>query len=234
MLQQTQVSRVLPKYAEFLGLFPDIATLSEASTGTVLRAWKGLGYNRRALCLKRTADYLQLEHAGEFPREVSDLQKLPGVGPYTARAVACFSFEAHVAVVETNVRRALDWFIDPTLNTRLSETAVNCLATSLVPAGQAWLWNQAMIDFGALYVPARPRTSQRDRPLQRFEETDRFWRGRIVDVLRVAEEPVSLETMLAHLPPTPDKRRVRALLAALSDEGIVRYDASRDQSELGG
>jgi A/G-specific adenine glycosylase len=234
MLQQTQVSRVLPKYFEFLELFPNVESLSRASTGSVLRAWKGLGYNRRALYLKRAAEYIQAECGGRFPTDVSALEGLPGVGFYTARAIACFAFEAHVAVVETNVRRAIEWFVDPTLHTRVPESEVQRLASNLLPPGQVWRWNQAMIDFGALRVPPRPRKSLPERPTPRFEETDRFWRGRIVDVLRVAEEPLCLEAMLDRLPHEPDELRVRALLTALADEGLVRYEASSGRAELEG
>lgn len=234
MLQQTQVSRVVPKYFEFLDLFPDVGSLAATSTGSVLRAWKGLGYNRRALYLKRTAESIHVDRFGRFPVDISSLESLPGVGRYTACAITCFAFEAHVAVVETNVRRAIEWFVDPSLNTRLLESTVNELASSLLPAGEAWKWNQAMIDFGALFVPPRPRNSRLKRSEPRFEETDRFWRGRIVDVLRIAEEPLYLDGILSRLPQNPDEKRVRALLSALSDEGLVRYDAGSGRAELEG
>lgn len=232
MLQQTQVSRVLPKYTEFIEHFPSVAALGAASTGEVLRAWKGLGYNRRAMYLRQTAEAIQLEYRGIFPERISDLERLPGIGRYTARAIACFAFEAHVAIVETNVRRAIDWFVDPALKTALPQAALEHLAMRLLPPNVAWQWNQAMIDFGALYVPTRPRNSDRPRPAQRFEDTDRFWRGRIVDVLRVAEGALPFEAMLEQLPYRPDERRVRKLLTALSDEGLVRYDVASGRAAL--
>src|SRR5947209_3644935 len=107
MLQQTQVDRVIPKYLAFLARFPTLQTLASASTADVLRAWQGLGYNRRALNLKRTAEAVVREHSGKLPRTVEELEKLPGIGRYTARAVACFAFGVQVAVVDTNVRRVL-------------------------------------------------------------------------------------------------------------------------------
>ncbi len=105
MLQQTQVDRVKEKYREFLKVFPVPKKLAEASPAEVLAVWKGLGYNRRALYLKRAAEMIMHDFAGRFPRKVLDIQKFPGVGPYTARAVAVFAFNQPCTFIETNIRR---------------------------------------------------------------------------------------------------------------------------------
>ena len=105
MLQQTQVDRVIPKYREFLRAFPSVKTLAEAKTGDVIRAWKGLGYNRRALFLQKTAQAIVGEYGGKFPNDLEELKKLPGIGDYTARAVLSFAFKEPLPVLDTNHRR---------------------------------------------------------------------------------------------------------------------------------
>src|SRR5215211_4477055 len=97
MLQQTQVDRVVPKYHAFLELFPSLAALAAAPTAEVIRAWTGLGYNRRAVNMQRAARAVVEAHNGQFPHAMAELLKLPGIGPYTAGAIACFAFEQDVA-----------------------------------------------------------------------------------------------------------------------------------------
>ncbi|NBU65707.1 MAG: A/G-specific adenine glycosylase, partial [Chloroflexia bacterium] len=101
MLQQTQVERVIPKYHAFLAQFPDVATLASAPTSAVITAWQGLGYNRRALYLQRTAQAVVSQYAGIFPRDVATLKQLPGIGDYTSGAIACFAYEQDVAFLDT-------------------------------------------------------------------------------------------------------------------------------------
>ena len=104
MLQQTQVGRVVPKYMEWMKKFPNPESLATAKIGEVLRLWQGLGYNRRALNLKRTAEMIVKEYNGVFPKTVKDIDVLPGVGPYTAGAVGAFAFGIPSAFIETNIR----------------------------------------------------------------------------------------------------------------------------------
>jgi A/G-specific adenine glycosylase len=139
MLQQTQVARVLERYPAWLERWPTPASLASAPAADVLRAWSGLGYNRRALNLQNAAR--RVVELGEFPREIADLERLPGIGPYTARAIACFAFGAEVTALDTNVRRVLE----------------RSLGTSDVqpPSGRAWDWNQGLFDLGAGVCLAR-------------------------------------------------------------------------------
>src|SRR5680860_695110 len=106
MLQQTQVDRVIPHFHRWLERFPTVQALAEAPTADVIQMWAGLGYNRRAVNLQRTAQAV-LELGGEFPRDVESLKSLPGIGSYTAGAIACFAFEHDVAFIDTNMRRVL-------------------------------------------------------------------------------------------------------------------------------
>lgn len=104
MLQQTQVNRVLQKYEEFLKAFPDVGSLAEASTGEVLKIWQGLGYNRRALNLKRAAEIIKKDFRGEFPETAESLESLPGIGQSTRGAIMAFAFGTPTAFIETNIR----------------------------------------------------------------------------------------------------------------------------------
>jgi len=163
MLQQTQVERVIPKYHAFLAAFPTLERLAGAPTAEVIRLWAGLGYNRRAVNLQRTARTVVEEHGGDFPREVATLRRLPGVGPYTAGAVACFAFEQDVAFLDTNIRRVLRRVcIGPDdVAGAVRDRELLALGAALVPPGRGWAWNQALIELGALVCtaasPACPR-----------------------------------------------------------------------------
>jgi A/G-specific adenine glycosylase len=156
MLQQTQVERVIPKYLAFLEAFATLEDLAAAPTAEVIRLWAGLGYNRRAVNLQRAARAVRDEHGGAFPHEVEVLRRLPGVGPYTAGAVACFAFEQDVAFMDTNIRRVLrracvgpDGAVPEP-----SDRGLLALGADMVPAGHGWAWNQAIMELGALVCTA--------------------------------------------------------------------------------
>ncbi len=149
MLQQTQVDRVIPKYEEFLAAFPNLAALAAAPVADVIKRWSGLGYNRRAVNLQRAAQAVLSEYGGVFPRDVAGLRRLPGVGAYTAGALACFAFEQDVFFMDTNIRRVVQrWQVGNTR--RVSDGELQKLGEQLVPAGQGWAWNQALMELGAL------------------------------------------------------------------------------------
>jgi len=204
MLQQTQVERVLPRYREWLGRWPTVESLAEAAAADVIRAWDGLGYNRRAVNLHRCAQ--AVVELGGFPRDPAVLQALPGIGPYTAAAVACFAFGAQVATPDTNARRVCERaFGEP---------------DRPPPAGRAYDWNQALFDLGrTICVARRPRCGEcplRDgcpsagrsyQPLRkqsRFEGSFRQRRSVLLKRL-AAEGPVPASTV--------DREALEALVA---------------------
>jgi A/G-specific adenine glycosylase len=213
MLQQTQVDRVLPKYEAFLEHFPTLQALAEAPTAEVIRMWAGLGYNRRAVNLQRTARSIIECYGGVFPRDVATLVTLPGIGPYTAGAVACFAFEQDVAFMDTNIRRVIRRVLtDPTET--VGERSLLALAHAALPVGRSWAWNQALMELGSLIctadAPACWRCPLRDlcrdyaarresdehlaatpvrkRVAERCERpfigSNRYFRGRIIEALR--------------------------------------------------
>lgn len=228
MLQQTQALRVVEPYLEFLARFPDVVTLARADASDVLRMWGSLGYNRRALNLWRAAR--AVADGGGFPRTVDELQALPGVGPYTARAVATFAFDADVGVVDANVRRVLDRCLAP--------DDVQALADELAPRGWGARWNQAMIDLGA--EVCRPRDPRCDvcpvramcswngvlrpaRAAPRFETTSRYARGRIIDALRRGPSTRAGLVRTTQLVQT----RVDPALAVLIDDELIHREGKR-------
>jgi A/G-specific adenine glycosylase len=211
MLQQTQVDRVLPYYSRFLERFPTVEDLAAAPTSDVIRIWSGLGYNRRAVNLQRAARAVVDEFGGSFPEDPAELKKLPGIGAYTAGAIAAFAHEQDVAFLDTNMRRVISRVIFGSESARESD-AIEA-ANALLPTGQGWTWNQALIEFGALQCTARrpgciicplraecaayptmqvalQRKSSRSTraKTEPFESTTRFYRGRIVEALRALPE----------------------------------------------
>jgi A/G-specific adenine glycosylase len=154
MLQQTQVDRVIPKYQAFLKRFPTIEALAAAPTAEVIRMWSGLGYNRRAVNMQRTARAVLEQYAGAFPQDTVALRRLPGIGPYTAGAIACFAFEQDVGFMDTNIRRVVRRVFVGQDDRDLSEALLLSIAQAAVPPGSGWTWNQAIMELGALICTA--------------------------------------------------------------------------------
>ncbi len=155
MLQQTGVNRVLNTYTTFLERFPTLQALADAPVSDVIRAWSGMGYNRRAINLQRAARIIVDEHGGVVPRDPAALAKLPGIGRYTAAAIACFAFHRPVAVMDTNIRRVLGRLLMGRDN--IDAGAGWTLAETAVPrdGGRASSWHQALMDLGATVCSAR-------------------------------------------------------------------------------
>jgi A/G-specific adenine glycosylase len=241
MLQQTQAARVVGPYARFVSRFPTPAACATAEVGDVVRAWGGLGYNRRAVYLFRAAQRIVSLHGGAVPPGLADLRALPGVGDYTARAVLAFSFEQDVAVVDTNVFRVVSRAV---AGRPVSAREVQGLADSLVPAGSAWAHNQAMLDLGAAHCTARPscddcpirsrcawaalgwrdpdpsRPAGARRPAP-FSGSDRQGRGRLVAELRDRAVAAAELARVAGWP--DDEPRARRIADSLVADGLARW-----------
>jgi A/G-specific adenine glycosylase len=213
MLQQTPVSRVVPVYLEWLRRWPAPGALAAEPAGEAVRQWGYLGYPRRALNLHATAQIITEQHGGEVPASREDLLALPGIGPYTAAAVASFAFGQRHAVLDTNVRRVLARLLSGmAFPPRALSAAETRLAESLLPAQPALAarWAVAVMELGALVCttaspacgrcPVAQSCSWRltgfpaavgRRAGQRYQGTDRQCRGRILAVLRGARDPVA-------------------------------------------
>ncbi len=237
MLQQTPVARVLPAYADWLGRWPSPADLAAAPAADAVRQWGRLGYPRRAIRLHEAARIITERHGGEVPAGLADLRALPGVGAYTAAAVASFAFRQRHAVLDTNVRRVLArLFAGRELPGPAPTVAEITLAESLLPPEPelAARWSVAVMELGALVCTAaaprcgdcpvlascawhqagRPAAAVR-RPGQSYEGTDRQCRGRLLAVLRDAEAPVPRATLDLVWP--DHAQRDRALASLLAD-----------------
>jgi A/G-specific adenine glycosylase len=213
MLQQTPVARVEPVWREWMARWPTPAALAAASPAEVIRAWGKLGYPRRALRLRETAVALTERHGGVVPADVAALEALPGIGTYTARAVACFGHGQPQPVVDTNVRRVVARLVHGRAEAAPARAADLTDVAALAPADpeRAVLFSVAVMELGALVCVARtprcaacpvrgdcawrlaghPASDGPARRVQKFAGTDRQVRGRLLDVLRAAEGPVA-------------------------------------------
>ena len=235
MLQQTGVARVLPKWSAFVAEYPTPADCASASLGDLLRLWQGLGYPRRARNLHASASAIVTRHGGVVPDDLESLLALPGVGPYTARAVLAFAFEHDVAVVDTNIARVLARFT----GRRLKPREVQSLADDFVAEGASWLWNQGFMDLGATVCRPDPACDEcpwgvecawrgeGDDPSvgsagvsvaqSRFEGSDRQARGRLIKALGAGT--VKVDDIARIMDRSPDV--AARLLVDLENDGLV-------------
>ncbi|GHO50035.1 A/G-specific adenine glycosylase [Ktedonospora formicarum] len=273
MLQQTQVDRVLPKYQQFLTAFPTLASLAEAPTADVINVWVPLGYNMRAVRLQSIARQVMTEYSGRIPDTIEELLKLKGVGRYTAGAIACFAYRRQVATVDTNIRRVLQRIFigveQP--DTALTDGEMLAFAEQVLPSGEAYNWNQALMDMGATICPsnnpkcgtcplqtsckayqemsqhslfpsgivlrqirkvAEKKTRYQSQP---FTSTNRYFRGRIVDLLRSlsAEQRMTLDLLGPRIKPEysdADRPWLQRLVSGLAKDGLI--DATEEGVRL--
>jgi A/G-specific adenine glycosylase len=240
MLQQTQAPRVAPIFRGFMVRFPDVRALSSAARAELLRAWAGLGYNRRALALREAARAIVRDHGGEVPRDVASLRALPGVGPYTAVAVASIAFGVPVAAVDTNVRRITARVVHGAEPVGIPARLLQIEADAMVDRASPGEWNQALMDLGRFVcrpVPrcaecplanacrfaledGSPRPSAPRQPA--FEGSARQARGRVLAELRERGGASVLE--LATGTGMPIERTSRAA-ASLAGDGLATVDS---------
>lgn len=219
MLQQTQAGRVEEKYGAFLEAFPDVRALAAAPLREVLRAWSGLGYNRRAVALRETARAVVARHGGKVPRDRAALLALPGIGPASAAAIAAFAFgEAH-PLVETNVRAVFIHHFFPRRRA-VGDEEILPLVEATIDRRDPRRWYWALMDYGVVLKRERGNPARRGRRRARqgrFEGSTRQARGLVLRAIAgrsMSERRLAAET---GLPPA----RVRAAVAALEREGTI-------------
>ncbi|WP_257997252.1 A/G-specific adenine glycosylase [Corynebacterium tuscaniense] len=244
MSQQTPVSRVAPQWEEWMRRWPTPADLAAAPTAEVLRAWGSLGYPRRALRLKECAEEIVDKHGGVVPCEVSELLALPGIGDYTARAVAAFAFAQAVPVVDTNVRRVYARAVLGRPLAKPQKAELEWIA-ALLPEEDAHIFSAGLMELGAVVCTATapacgecpiadscawlaagspPPTAEElaGKKVQKFAGTDRQVRGKIMKVLREAPAPVPQSAIDVVWPDAP--QRTRALYSLLEDGLAVQNE----------
>lgn len=220
MLQQTQVSRVIEKYETFLSLFPTFRALAVASTANALKAWQGLGYNRRALALQRCAQTIQREYRGRLPKEYNALLELPGIGPYTAGAIMAFAFDAPVPIIETNIRRVYLHHFFPDQNKVSDDTLIPLIARHVSQVASARQWYAALMDYGSFLAQNLPNPNRRSKHYTKqapFQGSLRQVRGGILRHLTAAGP-----TRYSRLVSLFDDERARRAIGQLEKEGFLR------------
>jgi len=269
MLQQTQVERVLPKYFQFLAAFPTLSDLASATTADVISVWVPLGYNRRAVNLQAIARQVIAKYDGRIPDTIEELLTLKGIGRYTAGAIACFAYRKQVATVDTNIRRVLHRIFlgleQPA--PRLNDAQMRSLAEQVLPAGEAYNWNQALMDLGATICSSgnpqcvrcplqenclaysemsqhslfpsgtvlrqlrKVAEKKADYQTQPFTSTNRYFRGRVVSLLRSL--PTGTRMQLVDLGPQikptyseEDLPWLQKLIGGLAKDGLVDCTAA--------
>lgn len=251
--QQTQAARAAEAWTRLIATYPTPAALAAASPAEAIRAWRGLGYNRRALALRAAAVRIVEDHAGRVPDSFEALVALPGIGPYTARAVLAIAFNRPIAALDTNIRRVLGRAFDGD-ERAFERRNFQARADGLVPAGRAAIWTHALMDVGAAFCRERdPRcdacplafgcryllaggssaalSAPRRRAVARpFPSTTRWLRGRILDRLRDAPDDdwVELAGPLGDHPPAS----VAEELANLAREDMLELDPTGSRARL--
>lgn len=219
MLQQTQVPRVIEKFAEFLGAFPDVSVLAAAPLSRVLSVWNGMGYNRRAKFLQESAGMIAREHTSMVPSAYGDLRALPGVGDYTARAVRVFAFNEPDVLVETNVRAAIihHFFHN---KTAVSDELVKGVAELAAFGQDPRLWHSALMDYGShlkkIHTNPTRKSAQYVVPMK-FKGSRRQVRGAILRLLNEGSHgDLALSKKLAF-----KQKIIREALTGLLRDGLV-------------
>jgi A/G-specific adenine glycosylase len=220
MLQQTQVPRVIEKYRAFIKRFPTVRKLADAPLRDVLAAWQGLGYNRRALALKRLAAEVVERHDGRIPADRDELRALPGIGEATSGSILAFAFNKPVVFIETNIRSVyIHHFFKDRAGVKDDE---------LIPYIEKTLdredpreWYYALMDYGVYLKSQMPNPSRKSshyKKQSRFEGSDRELRGRILRILTAhgrIQEPVLLKKLAS------DRQKAGRILRALQNEGLI-------------
>ena len=220
MLQQTQVARVGEYYEPFLKQFPSFRALARAKRSDVLKAWQGLGYNRRALFLQRSAEIIVRQYGGRLPRDRALLESLPGIGTGTSGSLMAFAFNKPEIFIETNIRRVFTHFFFQRRKRVTDAELERCIGRS-VDQKRAREWYWALMDYGAAMKGTHPRRrSAHDKRQPSFVGSDRELRGKIVRVALSAEKQrISAKELSAKL--VVPRARLEKVLSALGREGFI-------------
>jgi len=221
VLQQTQVPRVVDKYREFITRFPDFKSLARARLRTVLRAWQGLGYNRRALALKKLAGEVVRRHGGSLPRDHAALRALPGIGAATASSIRAFAFNEPDVFIETNIRAVfIHFFFRKSRDVK--DSVILPLVEKTLDRSNPRRWYSALMDYGVVLKKLFPNPGRKSAHYHRqspFKGSDRQLRGNILKLL-LAEGSLGERALLAKL--GASSPRCRTVLGAMLHEGLLR------------
>jgi A/G-specific adenine glycosylase len=223
MSQQTQIPRVIPKFNNWMERFPTVQVLAKASTADILRAWSGLGYNRRALYLQKAAQVIVQQYNGIFPQTQEELKKLPGIGEYTSAALLCFAFNKQIALVDTNIRKViLLRFFSLVNHEQISGKQIQEIAKQLLPQGRAYEWNQALMDYSSAVLKKEKVPVPKQSP---FLTSKRFVRGQILKLL-LSESHMSSDSLILHIAKKTSRESsvVKEIVNDLEKEGFIKKE----------
>lgn len=224
MLQQTQADRVVPKFKEFIKKFPSTKALALASNKAVLQMWQGLGYNRRALFLKRAAEVIHSEYKGKVPQTPEELEKLPGIGPYTARAICAFAFDTPHSFIETNIRTVyIHHFFNKSRKKVTDATLLEYIEKTL-PKKKTREWYAALMDYGSYLKKAYPNPSRKSAHHTKqssFKGSERELRGKILRSLLAKSNDA--EALRKSIKDT----RTQTVLPKMVKEGLITQKGKR-------
>ena len=217
MLQQTQVERVVERYKMWVDRWPNWASLAQTDRRAVLSAWSGLGYNRRALYLRDMAGVIVNDYGGNMPTSPEELKKLPGIGDYTAHAIAIFAFNAPLVTIDTNIRKVLIHELDLPHDT--SPEHLREYARLLLPRGKSREWHNALMDYARMAIRREAGAIKPVSTQSRFEGSRRQIRGEIVRRL-TDRTRISIAVLARDMERDEDDIRTAAL--SLETEGLVK------------
>lgn len=218
MLQQTQVPRVIEKYNEFMRAFPTVQDLAQAPTDQLLKVWQGLGYNRRALNLRKAAQAIVTQHNGKLPETLEALDALPGIGPATAASISAFGFNKPVVFIETNVRSVFIHFFFKGKE-EVSDTEILPLVEQALDRTNSRKWYSAIMDYGTVLkkqVVNPSRKSKHYTKQSKFEGSERQLRGKVLKIL-TKEKSIAVKQLKEEL----SDNRIDEVLRQLTDEGFI-------------
>jgi A/G-specific adenine glycosylase len=221
MLQQTQVERVMKKYKAFVRSFPDFASLAKAPLHEILKVWQGLGYNRRAIALKRIAEIITKEFRGKLPSSEDDLVKLPGIGKYSASAILAFAFDRPTVFIETNIRRVFIHFFFQDRED-IKDSDIFPLVEKTLDHTHPREWYYALMDYGVMLRKEDENPNRRSAHYKKqtpFQGSNRQVRGMILRLL-IRSPHLSEPEIVRQLGSNPET--VTGNLATLQEDGFLK------------
>ena len=229
MLQQTQVERVIGKYGAFIAAFPDFHALAQAPLQEILTVWQGLGYNRRAIALKKSAEIIVSTYNGTLPHRQDELRKLPGIGRYTAAALVTFALNQPTVLIETNIRTVfIHFFFHGHDRTDITDTEILPFVEQTLDTANPRQWYYALMDYGVLLKQLYPNPSRRSAHYHKqsaFKGSNRELRGMILRTLTQRGSEMSDRELMQTLKMDPE--RVSMVLSQLHEEGFIAKSGNR-------
>ena len=222
MLQQTQANRVAEKFLEFIKKFPDFKSLAEASVEEVLSAWQGLGYNRRAIALKKIGECIMSEFNGYVPKYLKTLISLPQIGHNTSYSILCFSYNIPTYFIETNIRRVYLYFFFPG-RSQIDDKEIMEIVKISVDEDNPRDWYYALMDFGTMLKKTHPELNKKSvhyRKQSKFDGSTRQVRGKVLKLL--LEKPISTKEIIDKI--NHEEKKILEILNTLKKEGFIQEE----------